>query len=394
VASCIVEQCRADLFDLQSIEDAAAIAGNLAIPIVAALTQKVAAANPEAAGFVHWGATSQDILDTGLVLQLRKAVAATGVLIQRLGDAVSFQTRAHQRTILAGRTWLQHGSPVTLGAKLAATLTALDRDRARIREMGNRLFAIQFGGAVGNLAALGTRGVEIAAGFAQELELSMPATPWHTQRDRLCECATVLGIANATAGKLARDVSLMAQTEVGELNEPAAAGRGGSSTLPQKRNPVGCAIALASAVQVPGLVATMLSASIQEHERGLGNWPAEWETLPKIVVLTGSSLAAMGDVIAGLEVDSARMSANMAITRGQIFAESVQTALAPVLGRGTAHKLVAELVKVAQKQRRDLSAVIASDTRVTRSLSERAMRDLFDPHEYLGSTDAFIRAAL
>ena len=217
---------------------------------------------------------------------------------------------------MPGRTWLQQGLPVTLGLKLAGVLSALSRDRARLSALRPRLLTLQLGGATGTLASLAERGPDVEKALAEALHLAIADTPWHAHRDRLCELAAALGILTATLGKLARDIALLAQSEVAEAFEPAAPGRGGSSTLPQKRNPVAASIAIAAAVRVPHLVGTMLAAAVQEHERGLGNWPAEWDTLPEIVLLAAGALDAMAETVAGLDVDPARMRANLEQSNG------------------------------------------------------------------------------
>jgi 3-carboxy-cis,cis-muconate cycloisomerase len=386
--------CRAEDFDLAKIAVAARDAGNVAIPLIAQLTERVTRAQPGAQGYVHWGATSQDVIDTGLVLQLRDALTLIEKDATRLADALARQTTVHRATLIAGRTWLQQALPVTLGLKLATTLAALDRHRARLAALRERALVLQFGGAAGTLASIGPNAIAVETALAAELKLGIPALPWHTQRDNLCEVATFLGLVVATIGKLARDLALLMQTEVGEAFEPAKAGRGGSSTMPHKRNPVGAAIALAAAVRVPGLVATMLSAAVQEHERGLGNWPAEWDTLPEIVLLTAGALDAMASVVDELEVDAGRMRANLEISQGQIFAEAVQMALAPTLGRDAAHELVASASRRALGDHRHLRDVLAEESQVAAVLDRDAIGRLFDPQSYLGSTDVFIERAL
>jgi 3-carboxy-cis,cis-muconate cycloisomerase len=386
--------CRAEDFDLAKIAAAARDAGNVAIPLIARLTERVARAQPGTQGYVHWGATSQDVIDTGLVLQLRDAFVLIERDATRLSDALARQTNIHRATLIAGRTWLQQALPITLGLKLATTLAALDRHRKRLAALQERALVLQFGGAAGTLASLGPKAITVETALAADLELAIPALPWHTQRDSLCEVATFLGLVVATIGKLARDLALLMQTEVGEAFEPAKAGRGGSSTMPHKRNPVGAAIALAAAVRVPGLVATMLSAAVQEHERGLGNWPAEWDTLPEIVLLTAGALDTMASVVDELEVDAERMRANLEISHGQIFAEAVQMALAPTLGRDAAHELVASASRRALSDHRHLRDVLTEESRVAAVLDRDAIGRLFDPQSYLGSTDAFIERAL
>ena len=260
--------------------------------------------------------------------------------------------------------------------------------------MRSRIGKLQFGGAAGTLASLGARGLAVEAALATDLGLAIADTPWHTQRDNICEVATTLGLVTATLGKLARDLSLLAQTEVAEVFEPTAPGRGGSSTMPHKRNPVGAAVALAAAIQVPGLVSTMLTAAVQEHERGLGDWPAEWDTLPQIAMLAAGALEAMSNTIAGLDVDAQRMMMNLDTTQGQIMAEAVQMALAPVLGRDVAHSLVGAACKRAVADRRHLRDVLGDEPKVRAVLDATALARLFEPLSYLGSADAFIERAL
>ena len=390
----IAHACRAEAYDLDALYAAASDAGNLAIPLVAALTRRVGEQDPAAKGYVHWGATSQDIIDTGLVLQLREGLAYIDGELARLCDALATHADAHRATVLAGRTWLQQASPVSLGQKLAASLAALERDRARLAALAPRLYVVQLGGAVGNLASLGAQGLAVTQAMAAELGLNVPLAPWHTQRDALVECGCVLGILTASLGKLARDLALLAQTEVGEAFEPAAPGRGGSSTMPQKRNPVGAAVALTAATRVPGLVATLLAAAVQEHERGLGNWPAEWDTLPDIVQLAGSAVLALAQVVPGLAIDAQRMRANIELTQGQLFAEAVQMALAPTLGRDVAHKLVADVCRRAAAEGRHVREVLRDTPQARAVLDDAALHRLFDPVQYLGSSNHYIDRVL
>jgi len=393
-AAAIATCCRIELYDGDAIAGAARNAGNLAIPLVAALTKKVGETSAGARGYVHWGATSQDILDTALVLQLRDALALIERDLARLDGALAVQADLHRATVMPGRTWLQQGLPVTLGLKLAGVLSALSRDRARLSALQARLLTLQLGGATGTLASLAERGPDVEKALAEALELAVADTPWHAHRDRLCELAAALGILTATLGKLARDIALLAQSEVAEAFEPAAPGRGGSSTLPQKRNPVAASVAIAAAVRVPHLVGTMLAAAVQEHERGLGNWPAEWDTLPEIVLLAAGALDAMTETVAGLDVDPARMRANLEQSKGQILAEAVQMALAPTLGRDVAHHVVREASARALREERHLKHVLADDPQMRAAIDDAGLDRLFDPANYLGATNAFIDRVL
>jgi 3-carboxy-cis,cis-muconate cycloisomerase len=380
-AQAIAAECDARHFDAEALSVAARDAGNRAIPLVAALTRRV---DPASRGYVHWGATSQDVIDTALVLQMRDALALVAADLARLNEALAAQAKRHRDTLMAGRTWLQQALPVTLGLKLATTLSATRRHAARIATVAKVAEVLQFGGAVGTLASLGDHAFAVETALARELGLAVADIPWHAQRDRLVDVAAVLGGVAATLGKLARDVSLLAQTEVGEAFEPAAQGRGGSSTLPHKRNPVGCSIALAAAVRAPHLVAAMMSAAVQEHERGLGDWPAEWDTLPALFELVAGALAAMITVVEGLEVDAARMRANLDLTQGQILAEAVQMALAVHVGKDSAHAMLADIGLRAARERRPLGDLLKGDPRVTRWLDSGAIDRLLDPAHYLG----------
>ncbi len=386
--------CSAERFDVEALARAGASAGNPAIPLVKQLTALVEKEDPEAARYVHWGATSQDAMDTGLVLQLRQALGAIDAELDRLAGVVASLADRHRSTVLAGRTWMQQAGPTTFGLKAAGWLDAIERHQVRLRDLRRRALVLQLGGAVGTLAALGDKGLEVAAAVAEELDLALPALPWHAHRDRPAAVAAVLGLGAGTLGKIARDVSLHAQDEVAELAEPPAAGRGTSSTLPHKQNPVAAAIVLAAVARIPGLVATMLGAMVQEDERALGAWHAEWETLPEVVSLFGGALHHMTDALAGLRVDAARMAANLEITRGLVFAEAVQMALAPRTGRAAAQRLVEAACLRARAEGRHLREVLADDAEAGRHLSHDDLVSLFDPRRYLGSADLMIDRVL
>jgi 3-carboxy-cis,cis-muconate cycloisomerase len=385
VIASIASQCHAELFDVESLAGAAALSGNLAIPLVKVLTEFVAKSDAQAAAFVHWGATSQDAIDTGLVLQLREALDLLDRDLAHLSASLARLAAAHKYTLVAGRTWLQQGPPVTFGFKVAGWLDAVERHRERLSHSRKQILVLQFGGAVGTLAALGDRGLDLAAALARELNLDRPELPWHSHRDRLAEVAASLGLLVGSLGKMARDISLMSQTEIDEVLEPSHEGRGGSSTMPHKRNPVSSAVILAAALRVPGLVSVMLTSLVQEHERGLGGWHAEWETLPEICRLTAGALAHMKEVVDGLEVHSDEMSQNVNLTRGLILAEAVAFALRESLGREKSHKIVEEAARRAAQERSDFAEVLLSYPDVRRHLSAADLSRLLDPANYLGS---------
>jgi 3-carboxy-cis,cis-muconate cycloisomerase len=393
-ATSISNQCRAELFDLTALAQAATDAGNLAIPMVRQLTELVSKHDLEAARYVHWGATSQDAIDTGLILQLRDALRLISPELHRLCGALAQLAEQHRATLLAARTWLQQAIPTVFGLKAVGYLDALSRHKARLYELETRSLILQFGGAAGTLASLHDRGLEVAKALAEELKLPLPDVPWHAHRDRIAEVATTLALLTGTLGKIARDLSLQMQTEVGELAEPAAEGRGGSSTMPQKRNPVACAAILAAAERVPALASTVLSAMTQEHERGLGNWHAEWETLPELVRLAAGALHRTAETMAGLEVDAARMRQNLELTHGLIYAEAVAMALGPHLGKRAAHQLLDKASQKAIAQKKHLRDILAADPVVSSRLGASELNQLFDPANYTGMSAQFIGRVL
>ncbi|GFM84236.1 3-carboxy-cis,cis-muconate cycloisomerase [Pseudomonas cichorii] len=394
VVADIGESCRAELFDFDALAIAIGNAGNSAIPLVKALGKQIAQRNPEAERYVHMGATSQDVMDTGLVLQVRRAIELLEHDLEQLADALADQAQRHAQTPLAGRTWLQQATPVTLGMKIAGWLGAVTRHRQRLDEIKPRLLCLQFGGASGSLAALGDRAFAVAEALGGELQLSVPEQPWHTQRDRLVEFASLLGMIAGSLGKVGRDISLLMQTEVGEVFEPAAAGKGGSSTMPHKRNPVGAAVMIGAATRAPGLVATMFAAMPQEHERSLGLWHAEWETLPELCCLVSGSLQQALQVVPGLEVDEPRMLVNLDSTRGLVLAEAVSIALAQRIGRDAAHHLVEQNCRRAVQQGVHLRQVLGEDPQVSAQLSSLELDRLLDPAHYLGQARLWVERAV
>lgn len=390
----IESQCDANLYSIEKLARDAALAGNVAIPMVKHLTSLVANADEKASSFVHYGATSQDAVDTGLVLQLREALEEIGNGLSKISSALVRLIEAHDSTLIVGRTWLQHAPPVTLGLKAAGWLAAIERHHARLNQTQKDVLVIQFGGAVGTLAALGDRGPAVASALADDLKLAVPDLPWHAHRDRFAEVATTLGLLVGSLGKIARDISLMAQTEVGEVSEPSAPGRGGSSTMPHKQNPVGCAVMLSAAIRVPALVSTMLTSMVQEHERGLGGWHAEWETLPEICMLAGGAVAQAAFVLGGLEVHEQRMAENIEATHGLIFAEAVAMVLRKNLGREEAHGLLEHASRLAAEQGQSLREVLLNDTKVRKHLSAEDIARLMDPKNYIGSAQEMVKKVL
>jgi 3-carboxy-cis,cis-muconate cycloisomerase len=380
-------------YDLPALAADAGTAGNLAIPLVRQLTERVARIDAEAARYVHWGATSQDVLDTALVLQLRDATAVIVSRLAQASGAAASLAESYASVVMPGRTWLQHATPVTFGLKAAGWMAALDRARERVADALAATLVLQLGGASGTLASLGDRGGDVAAAMAAELGLSVPHIPWHAHRDRLAWLACAFGLSTGTIGKIARDLSLLGQTEIGEAFEAAGDGRGGSSTMPHKRNPVGASVVLGAALRAPALVATMLAALPQEHERGLGGWQAEWETMPELARVTAGAARHGAEMLAGLEVDTERMRENADITGGVSLAESVSMALAAHVGKSEAHRLIEQASRLALAEHRSLADVLAEIPDVTRHLGPAEIARCLDPERYLGSTTRFLIAA-
>jgi 3-carboxy-cis,cis-muconate cycloisomerase len=386
----IARACNASSFELAALAQAATRSGNLAIPLVKALTAEVAKSDAEAARYVHWGATSQDVIDTAAMLTLRAGIDVLLSDLERAIEGFAKLARQHRHTPVAARTWLQHALPMPFGLKLAEYAAALHRSRLRLKRVRAQTLALQFGGAAGTLAALGDKGLAVAEKLAAELELPLPEAPWHTHRDRIADAAAALAIVAGSCGKIARDVSLLMQTDVGEAFEPSSEGRGGSSTMPHKRNPVASATALAASTMAPNLAATIFAAQVQEHERSAGPWHAEWPTLPTLMLVTSGGLAAIVDLAEGLEVDEARMRANLDATGGLIMAEAIAFALADKIGKSEAHHLVEAMSRKALAERKHLRDVLAEDPKVTSLLSPEKIAVLLEPMTYQGTSQALI----
>jgi 3-carboxy-cis,cis-muconate cycloisomerase len=389
-ADAIARACDAGRFDPAEIGAEATKTGNPAVPLVKALT---AAVEGEAAGQVHRGATSQDVIDSAAMLVAHRALGPLLDDLDGAARAAAALAAEHRDTVMAGRTLLQQALPVTFGLKAAEWLAGLDDAAARLEELRRTRLAAQLGGAAGTLASLGDAGPEVLAGFAEELGLAEPALAWHTIRVRPAELAGALGVACGVIAKVARDVTLMAQTEVGEVRE-GVPGRGGSSTLPHKRNPVAAVSAVACAMRAPGLVAELLGAMAHEHERGAGPWHAEWRAFSALLEAAGSAGAWLRDCLEHLEVDAGRMRANLELTHGALLAERVTTALAPTIGRQVAHELVQEAAQQAFASERPLRDVLTDDDRVREHLDAEEVGTLLDPAQYLGATAELIERAL
>jgi 3-carboxy-cis,cis-muconate cycloisomerase len=393
-AQAIAAAGRSANLDAASIAAEAAQSGTPAIAFVRALTEHVRAKDTQAAGFIHWGATSQDVTDTALVLLLKKTQRIFDADLRRLERGLRRLSQQHRRTPMLGRTLLQPAPPVTFGLKAASWFAAVHRGHERLAAAFAECLVLQFGGASGTLAALGKDGPPIARALAAELGLGCPEAPWHTQRDRLAGLICACGVLAGSLGKMARDITLLSQNEIAEVSEPAGAGRGGSSTMPHKQNPVSSVLVSAAALRVPGQVAGYLSAMAQEHERGVGGSQAEWPLVVGVVENTGLAIACMAEVAEEMSVDAERMRANIAATRGIIFAERAAMLLAKKTGRDAAHSILKEASRRALAEKRGLSTVLAKMPEAAQHLKARELAELEDPERYLGAAEEFRRALL
>ena len=380
-------------FDISVLADATFRAGTPAIPLVKMLTNQVRKTDAEAARFVHWGATSQDVADTAMSLLLKRAEPILIADLLRLEKVLAALSEGHKQSVMLGRTLLQPAPPVTFGLKTAGWLASVRRGRRRLQKAFRTAAVLQFGGASGTLASLGDRGIPVAEALSAELGFGdSPPTPWHTQRDQLATLICACGVLTGSLGKMARDISLLMQNGVGEAVEPGSEGRGGSSTMPNKRNPTACALTLAAAHRVPGLVASFLSAMLQEHERGVGGWQAEWPIIAAAVQSTGMAIASMAEVAEGVSVDAQKMRLNVQNTNGAIFAERAMMLLGAKLGRDVAHKIIEAAARKSAEESKGLAAVLAEIPEVTIHLSPAELKQLETPEQYLGSAEAFRKA--
>lgn len=382
---------RAEHYDVSVLEAEAQDAGNLLIPLVRHLTHAVAALDPAAADHVHRGATSQDVIDTALVLQLQQAIGVIAVSLDRAAAGAARLARRYGRTPMAGRTWLQQATPTTFGAKAAGWLDGLERAAVRLRALPADL---QLGGATGTLFAVGARGPAVTQALATRLGLGVAVSSWHTERSRLAEVACALGVTCGMLGKIGRDITLLAQTEVGEVAEAAAPGRGGSSSMPHKHNPVRAVRAVAAATQAPGLVATMLSSMVQEHERAAGAWQAEWDTLPVLAALTADAARAVADALQDLVVDEGRMRANLDAAGGVARAEGLVVALAPSLGHTEARLLVERACARAIAGGRTLAEAATDEPHILTTLERAGIAAALDPAAFADAAALSVQRVL
>lgn len=380
-----------DSFDLAALVAATENVGYPVVPLTKELSKRAGA---EAARYVHLGATTQDILDTALVLQLRDALVLLETDLRATVDALADRARRHRDDVMAGRTHLQHALPITFGYKVAVWLAPLLDELAAFDTLRARVLQVQFGGAVGTLASLGERGREVTIALAEELGLAAPGAPWHADRSPFATLACALGVTCGSLAKVAGDVILLMQTEVGEVFEPHAAGRGGSSTMPQKRNPIASEYVLACTRGVHALVPLMLTAMAGDHERSTGPWQSEEIALPELLVLASGTFAQARVLAEGMTVDTARMRANLDLTGGLIMAEAVATALVTSVGNAEAHQLVERACAAAIEVKRPLIEVLADDPDVSAHVGRAELEGLFRPESYTGESAAVVDRVL
>jgi 3-carboxy-cis,cis-muconate cycloisomerase len=390
-AEAITAAAQADCLDIPAL---AAATRNMGFPTVGLVKQLSALAGPEPGRWTHWGATTQDVLDTALVLQLRDALALLDADLNTLVAALAKLARTHRDTVMPGRTHAQQALPITFGYKVALWLDPLLNMRERLAQLRPRTLRLQFGGAVGTLASLGADGTRVAAELAKELDLALPAITWHVARDGIAELGCWCGILCGTLAKPATDILWLMQSEVAEASEPAGPGKGGSSTMPQKRNPIGCEYVVAQARGAQAQIPLLLGAMLHQHERGAGPMQEEQLALGQILVLTHGALATLLPIAEGLEVDAGRMRRNLDSGGGLIMAEAVMMGLAPRLGRGAAHDAVHHACEVALADGVPLAVALGRDGRVSALLDEEGIARLTDPAGYLGAANAFTDAVL
>jgi 3-carboxy-cis,cis-muconate cycloisomerase len=377
----IVRHCTADAYDMAVLKRQTERIGYPVLPVV---QQLVAKCRDGLGEWCHWGATTQDITDTATVLQIRDALVLVEAELAAIAEALAALARKHRDTPMAGRSNLQQAVPITFGYKVATVLAAIERHRQRLAELRPRVLVGEFGGAAGTLASLGKDGLKVQEGLMAELGLGQPVIAWHTMRDNIAEVGCFLGLVTGTLAKLATDVKLLMQTEVEEVYEPFAEGRGSSSTMPQKRNPISCLYIIACTAMVRQNVAALLDAMVEDHERATGPWEIEWIAVPEIFCLASGALNQAKVIAQGLEVNAEKMRANLDLTNGMIVSEAVMMGLGPHLGRQRAHDLVYDICRKAIGTGRDFLDLLAEDKEIARHMDRAALAKLCDPANYLG----------
>ncbi|MDZ7864823.1 3-carboxy-cis,cis-muconate cycloisomerase [Acidovorax sp.] len=389
-AEAIARESRLDRVDFDHMRHETDIVGYPILPLVHQLVGMCG----EAGRYVHWGATTQDIMDTANVLQLRDGLALVEADLRELRSILAALAAKHRDTPMAGRTHLQQALPVTFGYKVAIWLAMFDRHQERLAELRKRVLVVQFAGAAGTLASLGDKGFEVQAALADELGLAVPVTTWHVARDGFAEAVNLLSLVAGSLGKIALDIMIMASTEFGEVYEPFVKGRGASSTMPQKRNPISSELMLAASKAVRQHAGLMVDAMVQDFERATGPWHAEWLALPESFILTAGALHQAKFALGGLIVDEARMRSNLGMSRGLIVAEAVMMGLAPAMGRQQAHDVIYGACRTVNEHGGTLAEALAALPEVMRHVDRATIDRLTDPTNYLGLAPAMVDRAL
>jgi 3-carboxy-cis,cis-muconate cycloisomerase len=387
----IVKHCNVSEIDFAKLKTQTEKIGYPVLPVV---QQLVALCRDGLGEWCHWGATTQDITDSATVMQIREALVLIEASLQRISDALATLAKKYRDTPMAGRSNLQQAVPITFGYKMATILAAFERHKQRLKELRTRVLVGEFGGAAGTLSSLSGQGLATQTELMKELKLGQPAIAWHTVRDTIAEVGCFLGLVTGTCGKIAFDVKLLMQTEVEEVYEPFHEGRGSSSTMPQKRNPISSVYITALTSVVRQQSAALLDAMIEDHERATGPWEIEWIVLPEIFCFTAGALSQTEFVLTGLQVDEKRMRANLDITKGLIVSEAVMMGLGPYLGRQYAHDLVYDICRKVVATGRPLLDLLAENAEITKHLDRAALAKLCDPANYLGEAGAMVDRVL
>src|SRR5437667_7393199 len=387
----IVRHCTIDQIDMEKLKQQTQRIG---YPVLGVVSQLNALCRDKLGEYCHWGATTQDITDTATVLQIREALAIVERELAAISSAMARHAKTHRDTPMIGRSNLQQAIPVTFGYKMAGLLSAIERHRERLAQLRPRVLVGEFAGAAGTLASLEKGAMETQAGLCAELGLKQPVIAWHTIRDNIAEVGTFLGLVGGTLGKLSMDVKLMMQTEVGEVYEPFAHGRGSSSTMPQKRNPISSCYIHAAISVVRQHAAALMDAMVADHERSTGPWEIEWIVLPEAFCLMAGALKQSRFVLEGLEVDEDRMRENIDLTGGLVMSEAVMMGLGPYIGREYAHDLVYDICREAIRQKRPLLDLLAENQEITKHMSRAELARLCDPANYLGQSGVMVDRVL
>ena len=387
----IVKNCDINKIDWDKLK---AKTEQIGYPIIAVVNQINALTRDRLGEYCHWGATTQDITDTATVMQIREGLALIESDLAEISQSLAGLSKKYRDTPVIGRSNLQQAIPVTFGFKTASILAGIERHRERLQQLKPRVLVGEFGGACGTLASIEKGAMETQAGLMRELGLGCPLIAWHTVRDNIAEVGAFLGLVGGSLGKIAMDVKLMMQTEVGEVFEPFAQGRGSSSTMPQKRNPISCLYIHANISVVRQHAAALMDAMVADHERSTGPWEIEWVSLPEIFCLLSGALKQTKFVLAGLEVDTAKMRANIDMTHGLVMSEAVMMGLGPYIGREYAHDLVYDLCREAVKQSRPLVDILAEHPEINAHVSRAQLEAFCDPANYLGQAGVMIDQVL